>query len=181
MRMRWKRLDVPGTDSCELTRTVGGWLLEGVAEYQAGDGRAQLEYRAECDGGWVTLRGEVHGEVDGQPVSMTITRQRSGEWVVNGASAPDLRGLIDLDLGFTPATNLFPLRRLALEIGESADAEAAWVDEERWTMHRLPQRYERRDESSYWYESPTAGYSGMLRIAGDGFVEEYPGLWKSET
>ena len=180
MQMRWKRLDVPGTDSCAVTRSERGWLLAGVAEFEAGEGRARLEYRAECDEGWVTLRGEVRGEVDGRPVSMTITRQRSGEWVVNGAPAPGLRGLIDLDLGFTPATNLFPLRRLALEIGESADAEAAWVDEERWTMHRLRQRYERRDEWTYWYESPTAGYSGTLRITADGFVEEYPGLWEGE-
>jgi uncharacterized protein len=178
--MRWKRLDVPGTDSCELTRTKDRWRLEGVAEYQAGGGGTRLEYRVECDDGWVTLRGEVNGEVEGRPVSMAITRQRSGEWVVNGAPVPELHGLIDLDLGFTPATNLFPLRRLALEVGESADAEAAWVDEERWTMHRLPQRYERRDESHYWYESPTAGYSGMLRVTQAGFVAEYPGLWKAD-
>jgi hypothetical protein len=128
----------------------------------------------------VTLRGEVRGEVEGKPVSLSIVRERSGDWSVNGAPVPDLGGLIDLDLGFTPATNLFPLRRLALEVGESADAEAAWLDDEHWALRRLPQRYERRDESRYWYESPTAGYRGMLRVTKAGFVTEYPGLWKGD-
>ena len=179
-RMRWKRLDVPGNDSCELSQARDGWRLEGVAEFRTGGGTARLQYRAECDDAWVTLRGEVRGEADGRQVLITISRQRTGDWVVNGEPAPALRGLVDLDLGFTPATNLFPLRRLALEVGESADAEAAWLDEGKWTLERLPQRYERRDESTYWYESPTAGYSGLLKVTGAGFVDEYPGLWKSE-
>jgi hypothetical protein len=96
---------------------------------------------------------------------------------VNGAPAPELTGLVDLDLGFTPATNLLPLRRLALEPGAAADTEAAWLDDATWTFSRLPQRYERRSANEYWYESPTAGYAALLTVTPEGFVTDYPGLW----
>ena len=93
---------------------------------------------------------------------------------------PELEGLVDLDLGFTPATNLFPLRRLALGVGEGAEAAAAWLDEERWVIRRLPQRYERRADDAWWYEAPDGGYAGLLRVNADGFITDYPGLWRAE-
>ena len=44
---------------------------------------------------------------------------------------------------------------------------------------RLPQRYERRSATTYWYESPTAGYAELLELAPSGFVSRYPGLWEA--
>jgi hypothetical protein len=177
--MRWRRLDIPGTDECTLSRLPSGWRLQGVAEFGSGEGRSRLSYAAECDAAWRTLRGEVRGNAGPREIALNVERQSSGEWLVGNRPVPALTGLVDLDLGFTPATNLFPLRRLALEPGGSADAEAAWLDDERWVFTRLPQRYERRGVDAYWYESPTTGYTGMLRVTDDGFVRDYPGLWEA--
>ncbi len=47
-----------------------------------------------------------------------------GRWRVNGVMNADVTGCIDVDLSFTPATNLFTLRRLGLKVGEHADAPA---------------------------------------------------------
>ena len=177
---RWRRLDVPGTDECRLARDGGQWLLRGRAMFEEPRGAARLEYRVRCDARWQTIRGDVQGDVGGAPLQLTIARSDAGEWTVNGRPAPDLAGLVDLDLGFTPATNLFPMKRLALAVGESADAEAAWLDDVTWTLRRLPQRYTRRSATSYWYESPTAGYSGLLTVDPEGFVRDYPELWVSD-
>ena len=119
----------------------------------------------------------VRGVVGPSPVALDVERNPSGAWLVDGAPAPDLDGLIDLDLGFTPATNLLPLRRLALAIGESAVVESALLDEHSWSFRRLTQRYERMDEEHYHYESPSGGYEGVLRVRADGVVLHYPGLW----
>jgi hypothetical protein len=108
--------------------------------------------------------------------SLEIERRQDDRWWVNGRPAPDLDGLVHLDLGFTPATNPFPLRRLALLIGESADAAAAWLDDERWVLRRLLQRYQRRRADAWWYESPEAGCQGLLRVNSDGYVTDQPGL-----
>ena len=130
---------------------------------------------------WRTLTGSVHGAVGGRRVALDIERTQDGRWHVNGSLVPGVDGLVDLDLGFTPATNLFPLRRLALRVGESANPAAAWLDDEQWVLRRLPQRYERRAPDAWWYESPQAGYEGLLRVSDLGFVTDYPGLWRAQA
>jgi hypothetical protein len=36
-------------------------------------------------------------------------------------------GCLDIDLGFSPSTNLLPIRRLTLAVGEAATVRAAWL------------------------------------------------------
>ena len=48
-----------------------------------------------------------------------------GHWEVNGNAARRLRGCSDVDLGWTPATNTIPIRRLDLEVGDTANIGAA--------------------------------------------------------
>ena len=175
--MRWTRLDVPGSDECALVPRHTGWRVAGVAEFIHAGRPARLAYRVDCDSAWRTTSGEVSGHLGADAFSLVVRRDDAGDWHIDGGAAPLLAGLVDLDLGFTPATNFFPLRRLKLAPGETAMAEAAWLDDADWRVKRLPQRYERRDRTSYWYESPTAGYAGLLRVTDDGFVRDYPGLW----
>jgi hypothetical protein len=181
LQMRWKRLDLQGSDRCELAPAAEGWALGGVAEFGEGPAATHLSYRVIADREWRTQAGRVRGTIGGRAIGLDIERATDGTWRVDGVASPALTGLVDLDLGFTPATNLFPLRRLGLQVGEGADAAAAWLDEKRWKLVRLPQRYERRDASHYWYESPSSGYAGMLTVTADGFVSDYPGLWCATT
>jgi Putative glycolipid-binding len=41
---------------------------------------------------------------------------------------PEFRDCVDVDLGFTPATNTLPIRRLGLEVGEAAGLAVAWLN-----------------------------------------------------
>jgi hypothetical protein len=86
---------------------------------------------------------------------------------------------VDLDLGFTPATNLSQLRRVALQVGEAVDVPVAWLDVDAGTLDKLHQRYERRSEETYWYEAPRFNYSALLQVSALGFVEKYPNLWEA--
>jgi hypothetical protein len=178
--MRWRRLDVPGTDRCALARSANRWRLTGQAVFADPRGGARLDYEVQADDRWHTLTGSVHGAVGSRSVALAIERTEDDRWWVNGTLVSGLDGLVDLDLGFTPATNLFPLRRLALRVGDAAGAAAAWLDDEQWVLRRLPQRYERRAADAWWYESPLGGYEGLLRVNDDGFVTDYPGLWQAE-
>lgn len=179
--MAWIRLDVRGSDACTLSRSAAGWRLEGVADFDDPRGAAHLEYAVESDATWQTLSGSVRGMVGEERVRIAIVRDPDGAWRIGGEARPDLAGLVDLDLGFTPATNLFPLRRLALREGEAAMAEAALLDEATWTIRRLRQRYARRTAGGWWYESPDAGYAALLRVNPAGFVTDYPGLWRARA
>ncbi len=174
----WRRLDAPGHDACRLERSGSGWRLRGTAVFRHDDAPARLDYRVACDQAWRTLAGEVAGWLGERPVEIAVARTAGGVWTLDGAAVPGLECCVDLDLGFTPPTNLVPLRRLDLAVGEAAEAPAAWLDAADGTLQALPQRYERRDAATYWYEAPTAGYAGVLEVTPDGFVRRYPGLWE---
>jgi uncharacterized protein len=175
----WRRLDQPGHDAAWLERSGEGWLLHGVAVFREGDLPAWLTYEVACDRTWATVRGEIRGRVGDKRVVHVIDRS-SGVWTVNGTTVAGLDDLVDLDLGFTPATNLLQLRRLGLSAGETADFSVAWCDGISGRLQRLPQHYERRDEQTYWYESPMSDYAATLVIGPDGFAVDYPDLWVAE-
>lgn len=174
----WRRLDVPGHDACVLEVGDAGARLHGTAVFLHEAQAARLHYEVSCDREWRALRGRVDGWIGAEAIEFEFAR--AGGWRVNGAVVPGLDHCVDLDFGFTPATNIFPLRRLALEIGAAADAPAAWFDVDTRTLVALPQRYTRRSENTYWYESPTANYAAELVVRPGGFTHVYPTLWESE-
>ena len=177
----WRRLDIPGHDSCRLRRMDAGWLLEGAAVFRHQGSTAALHYSVACDRAWRSRHGVVRGWIGPQDFHFRIDRTATGLWTLNGVAAAGLEACADLDFGFTPATNILQLRRLGLAVGRSAEAPAAWLDVPEGVLQLLPQRYERRSELTYWYEAPTAGYSGLLEIGPEGFVRRYPGLWEREN
>lgn len=176
----WRRLDVPGHDACRLDQGSAGWTLEGTAVFAEDGAPARLDYRVACDSAWRSEGGHVHGWIGGRPVALSVARTAEGEWTLNSVPVPGLGGCVHLDLGFTPATNLLQTRHANLGLGEAADVPAAWLDVSAGTLDILHQRYERRSETSYWYEAPRFGYAALLETDAGGFIRRYPGLWESE-
>jgi hypothetical protein len=113
-------------------------------------------------------------------VELVVERLAGGQWTLDGEHVPGLELCLDLDFGFTPSTNLFQIRRLALAKGQRMDAPAAWLDVSTGALSVLVQRYERRSDTTYWYEAPRFGYAESLEVDPDGFVRRYPGLWGAE-
>ena len=173
----WTRLDRPGRDAALLRPIDGGWLLQGAAAFDHDAGSAAVAYLAEVDARWQTKRGIVNGFLDDKTIQHEVERDNSG-WRLNGVRVEGLEHLVDLDYGFTPATNVLQLSRIALKVGERAEVPVAWFDLDSASLIELPQIYERRGESTYWYEAPTVSYRGLLEIATNGFVQFYPGLWR---
>lgn len=182
--MLWRRLDAPGHDACRLERTPDGWQLRGAAVFRHEGTPTYLHYRVDCDLAWQTRTGEVEGWVGGRPVAVRVERRADGVWWLNGSAVPGLPDCVDLDFGFTPATNLLQLRRVALTPGQDADVPVAWLDVPGAVLRRLEQRYQLRaataDGATYAYEAPRFGYRAELQVDAVGFALEYPGLWTAE-
>ena len=171
------RLDRPGRDSALLQPSEGGWLLRGAAAFDHEDGPAAVAYQVEVDARWETRRGVISGFLGDRTIAREIRRDDAG-WRLNGVAVEGLEHLVDLDYGFTPATNVLQLSRIALAPGQRADVPVVWFDFDNASLIELPQSYERRSEMSYWYEAPTVPYRALLEIAPNGFVRSYPGLWR---
>ncbi len=180
MNALWRRLDRPGHDAAFLRPHGDGWLLSGVAVFLDDAGPASIAYSVAADRHWNTIRGNVTGFAGRRSIDCDIRRE-ADRWRLNGVAIEGLAHLLDLDLSFTPATNLLQLRRAAPQVGEKVSLPAAWFNLDEATLTELPQVYERLDETRYAYVAPTVSYEGLLEIASDGFIETYPNLWRREA
>jgi hypothetical protein len=177
----WRRLDFPGHDAALLGRTRDGWLLDGTAVFMHREGPACIHYSVAVDSLWVSRRGTVRGFIAGETFSHVINRASDG-WYLDGTLVKGLEHLRDIDYGFTPATNMLQLRRVALAPGQTISLPVVWFDGEATTLVELPQRYECLSETTYQYSAPTVGYQGHLELASrNGFVKSYPRLWAIEV
>lgn len=174
----WRRLDTEGHDSCQLLRRDDGWRLRGGAAFLDDDRACHLAYEVTCDATWRTKAARVVGHMGARAVELRIARSPAG-WLLNGVLQPATKDRVDVDLAFTPATNLLPIRRLALRVGESAQAPAAWLDLPKLRLVRLPQTYRRVGRGRYEYSAPTVGYRGTLEVSHLGAILLYPELFES--
>jgi hypothetical protein len=178
----WTRLDTPGHDACRLLEKPGGWELEGTAVFVKGGTAARLDYNVACDASWRTQWGRVRGWIGARALDLYIAPTESGSWTMNGDEVLRAMDCVDLDLGFTPATNLIALRRLGLVVGQRAATPTAWLDDDAFVrVERLEQIYQRQNGGAYAYESPRFEYKAVLDVDAAGFVRRYPTLWEAVT
>jgi uncharacterized protein len=174
----WRKLNFPGHDTCRLFELADGWRLSGAAVFMESKRVCQLEYDVVADGAFRTRTASVAGFVGTRAIDLRIRGTGHARWQVNGRSLPGITGCLDVDLGFTPATNLLALRRLALRVGQQAAAPAVYVAFPRMELTVLAQHYKRISRTEYRYEAPSVGYRGTLRVSPSGAVVEYPGLFE---
>ena len=111
----WERLDRPGHESARLGRGDSELVLEGSAVFGHEGEPCRLDYVVVADGRFHTVRGTVIGWLGARPVGIEIAVE-AGRWSMNGMACPEVAGAVDLDLNFSPSTNLLPIRRLDLEV-----------------------------------------------------------------
>ena len=177
----WRKLDHPGHDSCRLFKLPNGWRLSGAAVFWSEGQPCHFHYEVSVDRVWRTRGGKVFGHLGMKAIDLSIRSAGAGGWQVNGIYKKGVTGCIDVDLGFTPATNLIALRRLSLKVGQRAEAPAAYLQFPDMRLVRLPQSYLRIGPTEYKYEAPTVGYAGTLQVLASGAVSQYPGLFELLT
>jgi hypothetical protein len=132
------------------------------------------------DPGWATRSAHVVGRSASGPHEVRLEGDGGGVWLVDGEPAPRLAGCLDVDLEGSACTNAFPVQRLDLEVGERADAPAAYVRALDGSVERLEQSYARLEDeaghSRYDYASPAYGYRDELVYDSVGLVVDYPDI-----
>lgn len=176
----WRRLDRPGHESARLVEREDGWRLLGCAVFSHETKSCGLTYRIDCDRFWRTRSAEVTGWVGDETVLVQVAVDPSGRWLVDGAEAAELEGCADIDLNFSPSTNLLPIRRLSLPIGGEAAVRAAWLRFPSFQMEPLEQSYRHLAEDRYLYRSASGRFEAELEVDPNGFVTRYAGFAESE-
>ena len=169
----WQRLDSPSLEMFELEQNPIP-ILSGTVVLELADQPAAVHYRIST-ADWQTRQVTVtlrHGIFRRRLELRVDDEQR---WWQGEEELTGLRGLYDVDLSVTPATNTLPLRRLGLNVGESRDVTAAWVKFPELGLEPLPQRYTRLGEDRYRYESGDAfaDFSAELMVDDAGLITQY--------
>ncbi len=177
--MLWRRVDRPGHEAARLRDTAAGHLLEGTALSLEPEGSCRLDYSIACDARWRTTSARIAGWIGNRDVALDLDVDSGQRWTLNKVAGPDVDGCVDVDLGFSPSTNLLPIRRLDFEAGAPVVVRAAWVRFPECVVESLEQTYERIDASTYRYASAGGRFVVMLRVNSAGFVTSYQGLWEA--
>lgn len=178
----WQRLPAApsgtGLDTAQLISAPTGHDLRGVALFVHNHQPVRLDYHIHCDTDWHTQHAAVRGYIGPQPIDLAITRLKH-RWSLNNTPLPQLDHCSDLDLAFTPATNLIALRRLSLSSTTPRGTSlAAWLQWPSLELTPLEQRYRRVGEA-YRYDVPSLNYTATLRVNAAGFVTHYADQWEA--
>ena len=176
----WRRTDGSTLEHCRvLLGDADGPRLEG-AVVGVVDGRPlRAEYMVACTPDWRTRLAEVvvaHGD---EVRDLSLATDGAGRWWHDGAELAALAGCLDVDVQITPSTNLLPIRRLALAVGEARDVPAAWIRVPSLDVELLPQRYARTAERRWRYESGGGAFAAELDVDTTGLVTRYGEIWET--
>ena len=162
-----------------IASTPNGLRLQGHST-AVEDGEAwAVRYDITVDAQSRTRSAHVTGQSSAGTHEVLIERT-AGEWRVGGLARPEFAGCEDVDLEASAFTNALPVRRLALAVGEAANAPAVYVRAADLRIERLEQRYERLADdgprSRYDYSAPRFDYADVLVYDQSGLIVDYPGL-----
>jgi len=178
----WRHLDAREGFEVVFLRVDGdGCRLEGDTA-AVEEGRAwAVRYDIGVDPGWATRSARVWGRSSSGLRELSVEADGAGRWRVDDAPAGHLDGCLDVDLESSSLTNAFPVHRLGLEVGEQAEAPAAYVRALDLAVERLEQRYTRLEDDAagrqrFHYVSPAFAFECELVYDASGLVLDYPGI-----
>jgi uncharacterized protein len=177
----WAALGWTGTEHVIASSDAAGFRADSqliLAEKEL----VRVGYRLECDAGWRLTGLTISVAGAGTDRTLVLAADGAGRWRAGGRPLDALDGCIDVDIDCTPLTNTLPIRRLAWSPGASRDLDIAYVSVPELTVRPARQRYtllerdEARGTARYRYES--GSFRADLLVDADGFVIDYPGLWR---
>jgi uncharacterized protein len=173
----WQELETGALDRCRLEAGPDGLRLSGVVLTAAHGAPLDVRYVVETGPDGLTRRVELG--LDGGAVRRVLLADGAGRWRWEGGpELAEVAGSLDVDLTVTPATNTLPIRRLAaLEMGQAADLQMAWVQFPGLEVLASAQRYQRLAADRWRFS--TGDFTAELLVDPDGLVLDYGGLFRS--
>ncbi len=141
----------------------------------------RIKYQIICDLEWRVERVGVQDLLNNK--ALDFIQKAKGAWTdEKDHPMAALNGCEDVDIMITPFTNTLPIRRLKLGLGESREIAVVYFGLPDLTVSRLDQRYtflsQEEDHRVYKYESLVSGFTSNITVDPEGFVIDYPGIFK---
>ncbi len=196
-RYVWTKDDPSGMEQCELTVGPGALVARSVAI-----GSAPVPYRLDLEltTDWVTQRLSLTALGDRWARMLVLERNSAGVWTgirtTDGSGPPTVGDpgpddavepenipsrVLDVDVQWSPVTNIMPVRRLGLDrTGSAGTFTMAWVSVPSLTVTLDDQHYTLLgvDDGDVCarFESADGFFTAVIRCDPDGVPLDYPGI-----
>ncbi len=174
--IRWAPIDEPGLEHLEVRETPYGIVAQSaiVGTFEGTAYGARYEVTLAPD--W-TFRHLVLERTDGKV--LILKHDGKGKWErASGDDLPAFDGCIDIDIGATPFTNTLPIRRVGLERNKPQRFRMVWIPLDTLVPYVDEQIYTRLDDTRVRYQAADGSFEATITIDEDGFVIDYPGLFR---
>lgn len=171
----WRRVDVDGLTFVRMDDDDDGVSGQGYEICVEGDDRWAVRFSVTLDSRWRHRSTTVEVVHDAGTRRLELTSTDGGAWACNGRPDPSLDGCTVVDLAGNPFTNVLVTRSRGLEIGDTVEVRAAYVEAPALTVRRLVQRYHRLAADRWMYADDEFGQVEFGTDA-DGIVMSYEGL-----
>ncbi len=177
----WSQWNKSGLEHLHLANCGNEIIADGIVLGVEDDVPFRLRYQVRCDLQW-RVRGVTVNFLD-DAQGIILSTDGEGHWFdESGKTVATIDGCLDVDISATPFTNTLPIRRLALQQGESSDLKVAYIAIPEMQVSLDEQRYTCLDISStdsrYRYESLDSEFKADLVVDADGLVADYPELFR---
>jgi hypothetical protein len=180
--LQWTALQWPGLEHVVVSVDTEAFRADGELIVGAPPGPARVSYHLRCDANWKVTELTIAAASAAGSRALTLTADTEGHWLADGHARPDLDGCTDVDISLTPLTNTLPIRRLDCSPGKAHDLAVVYISAPELSVSPAGQRYTllsqdaEHNEALYRYES--GSFRADLTVDGNGFVTDYPGLWR---
>ena len=175
----WRRIDQTGMERCVLEPVPDGYRLAGTVLLVVDDSPIEIRYSILTDSAWQPRTVGAHVQTSSGDRRLALNGDGAGSWSTGDEPVLELYGALDVDLAWTPATNALAIRRLDLDVGESAEASTVYIAFPAHEIERKTHCYERLALRRYRYQS--GDYQVDLTVNEQGMVVAYPGGWTAEA
>jgi hypothetical protein len=198
-RYVWMKDDPVGMEQAELRIGPDGLEARSVA-FGSVPAPYRLDLNLTTGTDWVTQRLALTATGDGWTRALVLERNGAGVWTgsrsTDGCEPPAVQALVptgavelagvpadvlDVDVQWSPVTNLMPVRRLGLDrAGSAGTFTMAWVSVPSLAVTLNEQRYTLLgvDEGDVCarFETGDGFFTAVIRCDADGVALDYPGI-----
>jgi len=175
----WRSASLASSEYASLSSRDNGYRLDGLTVMPLEDRPCHIEYTVAVDAAWSPNVVTATITTPTQIRTHHLERKANGQWRLDGQEAGYLDGCTDVDLGWTPATNTVPIRRLDLAIGDTETISAAWIRFPELDVVVSRQRYTRLADDCWRYQSGEYDFALTTDVA-TGLVLAYgDDLWRA--
>jgi len=164
---RWQRWEADGDETLTLRWENEAWTATGEV------GRERVNYVVRLSPTWQVRQFLLFRDLD-EP-DLWLGTDGGGRWgEMNGAHRTDLDGCTEIDMPCTPFTTTLPIRRLQLDVGDSADVAAASIDVETLGVVPVRRRFHHTAERRWERTDLDTGATVSFDVDAYGLVRDYP-------